>query len=124
MARHAAHVADAVTSNAKGRLDIKAVEGRVTVNGRTRVTFLVARQAKERMPGHARFWRVYRRQKQSGLLAILRLDEANRAIADHVLIPATQFTKNYLRFSNQAALPAGTHRFETLVEVTRVLEHC
>ena len=115
--RHAVQVADALRSNVKRPSGIEAVEGHLTINGRTRVTFLVARQGKQRKPGHATYWRVYRRQKQSSLLAVLRLDAANRAIEDYVLIPASAVTKRYLRFSNRG-LPANAGRFDTLAELT------
>jgi DNA invertase Pin-like site-specific DNA recombinase len=117
-ARHAAHVADALRSNAKRPSGMGAVGGRLTIDGRTRVTFLVARQGKQRKPGHATYWRVYRGQKQSGLLAVLRLDKANRAIEDYVLIPAAAIVKNYLRFSNRVALPGSAVRFDTLAQLT------
>lgn len=119
-ARHAIDVADALRSKTRRPLDIKAAEGRLTIDGRTKVTFLVARQG-QRQPGHVRYWRVYRRQRQSGLLALLRLDEANRAVEDYVLIPASAIAKRYLRFSTRAALPANADRFDTLAKLTEEL---
>ncbi len=104
--------------SAKRPSGVAAVEGHLTIDGRAKVTFLVARQGKQRKPGHATYWRVYRRQKQSGLWAVLRLDETNRAIADYVLISASAIAKRYLRFSNRAALPASAARFDTLAKLT------
>ena len=109
---HATKVADSLKSNVTARTEIVAREHTVRVNGKLRITFLVARQAKKRQPGHATHWRVYRRQRLSGLLAILRLDARNREVADYVLTSASEMTKRYLRLSDReissSAIRLGT----------------
>jgi hypothetical protein len=114
-ARHALQVARALTSKARRRSKITAVENTVRVNEKVAITLLVARQAKRRKAGHAAHWRVYRRQKQSGLLAVLRLDAANRDVVDYVVIPSSEMTTRYLWLSNPVRLPAI--RVDTLPEL-------
>jgi ABC-type branched-subunit amino acid transport system permease subunit len=56
-------------------------------------------EAKKLKPHHATHWRVYRRQKVAAdMLAVLRLDAANREIADCVLVPSSAMTKRYLGY--------------------------
>jgi DNA invertase Pin-like site-specific DNA recombinase len=112
---HAAQVADALAPIAKRHADIAATGDSVTVNGKVRITFMVARQSKKRDPCHAAHWRVYRRQKRSGLLAVLRLNDANRDIEDYLLMPAASVTKNYLRLSKSIAPNAA--RMDTLADL-------
>lgn len=119
--KHAAHVAKSLTLGVKRPTNIVAFEHNVSVNGKVAITFLVARQAKKRQPRHATHWRVYRRQKLCGLLAVLRLDTANREVADYVLIPASEMTKRYLRLSD-TALASNAARLDTLVELIEELK--
>ena len=113
--RHATRLAEALTSNARRSANVVATDDSVTVNGKVRVTFIVARQSAKRKPCHATHWRAYRRQKQSGLLAVLRLDDANRDIADYRLVPASTMTGNYLRLSESEA--PNFARFDTLADL-------
>lgn len=117
-ARHAADVAEALSSNVRCRLEIDAVGACVMVNGRVRITFLTARQATRRASNHAAHWRVCCRRELSGLLAVLRLDEANRDIEDYVLLPASAMTGPYLRLTS-ASLAPGATRVKTLADLIR-----
>jgi len=117
LTKHAAYVAGALSTKAGHRSD----HCRVTINGRTKINFLIARQARKLKPAHAPHWRVYRRQKLSGLLAVLRLDAANQEIVDYVLLPASAMTKRYLRFPNQGLAPNAA-RFDTLDQLTREIK--
>lgn len=116
LARHAMQVADALTSNVRRDTKIDAVGGSVKVNGKVRMTFLAARQATKRKPCHATHWKVCRRQKLSGLLAVLRLGDANRDVADYVLIPSSEMAGPYLRLSNASLAPTAV-RLDTLAEL-------
>jgi hypothetical protein len=85
--------------------------------------FMVARQTKKLKPCHAAHWRVYRRQGiEADVLAVLRLDAANREIADCVLIPAVAMTKRYLRLSSVAKLPPQAARVEPVAEMVQALK--
>lgn len=110
--QHAMQTAEALASIVKPRAAIVATGDGVSVNGKVRITFVVVRQTAKLKPHHAPYWRVYRRQKLAGLLAVLRLDETNRKIADYVLLPATAVTANYLRLSMSLGLDVA--RFDTL----------
>lgn len=70
----------------------------ITVNGKTLICLIIARQTK-RGPNHAASWRVYRRKRLTGLLVVLRLDAANRSIGDYLVMPASSLAGNYLHFS-------------------------
>lgn len=52
------------------------------VEGKRVISFLVARRLARRGEHHGAQWKAYRRQISSGLLAVMRLDAANRAIED------------------------------------------
>jgi hypothetical protein len=72
----------------------------LTVNGKTRISFLIARHAKRR-PNHSSEWRLSHKQRLSGLLVIIRLDDNNKAIEDYLLLPASsRMTGPFLRFSD------------------------
>jgi hypothetical protein len=106
-ATHALQVAGALTSKARGGPSrITAEENTVRINGKVAITFLVARHARKRKASHAANWRVYRRQKQSGLLAVLRLDAANVHVLDYVVIAALVMKRRYLWLSNPVQIPA------------------
>jgi DNA invertase Pin-like site-specific DNA recombinase len=113
--KHATQVADALTSKGRRSLDIVATDTGVKVNGKLRITFVVARQTTRLKPCHAPHWRVYRRKELSGLLAVLRLDDANRNIADYLLLPASAVTGRYLRLSK--SVPSNATRLRTLADL-------
>jgi len=50
----------------------------LTVKGQTKITFLIAWQTAKRRQHHSSQWRLYRSQRPSGLLVILRLNDDNR----------------------------------------------
>ena len=117
--KHAIYTAQALASSA----DIVAIDHTVQMNGKPRVMFMVARQAKELKPGHAAHWRVYRRQKVAAdMLAVLRLDAGNREIADCVLVPSSAMTKRYLRLSTVADLPPQAVRVESVEDLVQALK--
>jgi DNA invertase Pin-like site-specific DNA recombinase len=116
LAKHATHMAGALASKRSGR--VSAVENRVAINGRVRITFLTARQSAKRKQCHATHWRVYRRQKLTGLLVVLRLDASNREIADYVLMPASEISGRYVWFSNGSLTPSAI-RLETEADLIR-----
>lgn len=121
LARHATDTADALASKGRGPARISAARNSVSINGRVRITFLAARQAAKRKPSHVTHWRVYRRQKQSGLLAVMRLDAANRGVTDYVLMPASAMTGPYVWLSNSSCGPVAA-RFDTLAELIQELK--
>ena len=92
----------------------------VKIEGKPRVYFQVARQLKKRGANHIASWRVHRRKCQSGLLVVLRLDEANRAIADYLILPSTKMTRPYLSFSTQN--DRGAVRLNTKAELTAAIK--
>jgi DNA invertase Pin-like site-specific DNA recombinase len=118
--KHAIYTAQTLASSGA---DIMAIDHTVQMNGKPRVTFVVARQAKPRKLGHAAYWRVYRTQKVAAdMLAVLRLDAANRKIADCVLIPSSAMTKRYLRLSTVADLPPKAVRVESVSDLVEALK--
>ncbi|GAB9241404.1 recombinase family protein [Bradyrhizobium diazoefficiens] len=95
-ARHATELAE-VLRNDRGLRPELAPDGiGVDVEGRRVVSFLVARRLARRGEDHAAQWKAYRRQISSGLLAVMRLDAANREIEDYVLLPASLKSGRYV----------------------------
>jgi DNA invertase Pin-like site-specific DNA recombinase len=109
--RHLTQAAEALRSDGDLQVDVDEDRASVTVNRKTKIFFLTARQTAKRKPNHVSYWRAYRRQELSGLLVVLRLDSANRKIEDYLTLPASKMRQRYLRFSNtllHGATRAGT----------------
>jgi DNA invertase Pin-like site-specific DNA recombinase len=111
IARHARQVAEALQEDLGLRTRIDETGISLTVDGRGKIFFVVARQAAKREAHHSGHWRVYRRNRMSGLLVVLRLDDSNRNIADYLLLAASMVTGPYLRFSD--GLTHNATRVET-----------
>jgi DNA invertase Pin-like site-specific DNA recombinase len=87
----------------------------VTLNGKPRICFKMARRIRRRGPNDMPSWRVYSRLGGSGLLVVLRLDEANKSIADYLVLPAKKVTARYLSFP--ARNDRGAVRVDTAEEL-------
>lgn len=72
------------------------------VGGARLVSFLVARRLAQRGEDHAPQWKAYRRQISSGLLAVMRLDAANKVIEDYVLLPSPSKAGRYVWLSSDS----------------------
>ncbi|MBU6464276.1 MAG: recombinase family protein [Bradyrhizobium sp.] len=83
------------------QIDVRRNFAFVEVDGKPRIYFEVARQLRKRGTNQLPSWRVHRRRGQSGLLVVLRLDEANESIADYLVFPTSKLTRRYLSFSAQ-----------------------
>jgi hypothetical protein len=55
------------------------------------------------------------------MLAVLRLDAANRQISDCVLVPASRMAKRYLWLASAADIPSAV-RVETVVEMVDAIK--
>jgi hypothetical protein len=58
----------------------------------------------------------------TGLLAVARLNDANRAIQDYLLLPAAERTEKYLRLSDTALARHRAVRFENFDELIREIK--
>jgi hypothetical protein len=67
----------------------------LAVNGERKVSFLTARQMKRRSVNH-RAVEGLSEKESLGMLVILRLDDANQAIGDYLLLPAKRRTRLHL----------------------------
>lgn len=92
------------------------------VNGERRVTFVVARQLTMRGPDHAPQWKAYRRQIQSGMFAVLRLNTTNSAIEDYVLLPTRLKAGRYVWLSDDSLSRHQAGRFRTFEELVREIK--
>jgi DNA invertase Pin-like site-specific DNA recombinase len=101
LATHARQLANALASTRRMHVHVDEENARVTVDGKGRVCFQTARHTVRRKPHHSADWRVHRRKGLSGLLIVLRLDEANKEIADYLVLPASKIRRAYLRFSDE-----------------------
>lgn len=99
-ARHATELAEAL----RGELGLQADPDGIglDVGGARVVSFLLARRLAHRGKDHAAQWKAYRRQISSGLLAVMRLDAANREIEDYVLLPAPLRSGGYVWLSSDS----------------------
>lgn len=99
-ARHASELAEVLRTDLCLQTELVLDGIGVDVGGERLVSFLVARRLPPRGEDHAPQWKAYRRQISSGLLAVMRLDAANRAIEDYVLLPASSRSGRYLWLSS------------------------
>lgn len=119
LTHHAERLSEVLKTNLG--LAVESAHGGIglDVNGERRVTFLVARQLTRRGPDHAPQWKVYRRQIQSGFLAILRLNTTNRAIEDYLLLPSRLKAGRYVWLSDDSLSRHQAGRFRTFEELVR-----
>jgi DNA invertase Pin-like site-specific DNA recombinase len=101
LASHAKQVAEAINSVECVQVDVDEKNARIAVKGKVRICFQTARHSVRRKPHHTADWRVHRREGLSGLLVVLRLDEANKEIADYLVLPASKIRRAYLRLSDE-----------------------
>jgi len=119
LARHATQVAGALRGGLRLQASVDGNGVSLTVNERLRVSFLTARQLDKRSSRHASQWRAYRAQIPSGLLVVVRLNDANRAIQDYLLLSASASAGPYLRLSEASLARHNAVRFENLRELIR-----
>jgi DNA invertase Pin-like site-specific DNA recombinase len=119
LTRHATQVAEALRVDPGLEAGVDKDGVGVTVNRKRRVSFLTARQLAKRDAGHAAQWRAYRRRMPSGLLAVIRLNDANKAIQDYLLLPALRRTGPYLRLSDTSLARYKAVRVDRLDELIR-----
>jgi DNA invertase Pin-like site-specific DNA recombinase len=101
LATHAKQIAEALKSTKRVPVHLEEENACVIVKGSGRICFQIARHSPRRKPNHLAEWRAHRKKGLSGLLVVLRLDEANRGIADYLVLPASKITSAYLRFSDK-----------------------
>jgi DNA invertase Pin-like site-specific DNA recombinase len=97
--RLATELAEALRTDLGLQVDLVPDGIGLDVGGARVVSFLVARRLAHRGKDHAAQWKAYRRQISSGLLAVIRLDAANRQIEDYVLLPAPLRSGRYVWLS-------------------------
>jgi hypothetical protein len=118
---HAKQVAEALISTERVQVHVDEESARVTVKGTGRICFQIARHSVRRKSHHSAEWRVYRRDGLSGLLVVLRLDEANKGIADYLVLPASKVARRpYLRFSDENVHDAI--QFKTMPELVACIK--
>ncbi|AWM07619.1 recombinase family protein [Bradyrhizobium symbiodeficiens] len=88
-----------------------------TVNGRLHISFALARYATNIGPNCVPFWRTYTYRTPSGLFAVGRLNSANRAIQDYVLLPYSKGRATYLRLSDMGLPRLQATRVATFAEL-------
>ena len=91
VARHATQVAETLRTEHGLQSAIEHSGAGLMVNGKLTVTFLAARRLAKRS-NHAAQWRAHRSKISAGLLTVLRLNEANKAVQDYVVL--TRFGGN------------------------------
>ena len=89
LAKHATQVAEALKIKQGIKAVIEQSRTRLMVNGKLKITFLVARRLPKRGANECPHWRAYRGETSAGVLVVLRLNELNKAVKDYVVIPAS-----------------------------------
>ena len=85
----------------------------LTINGKLTISLYVARC--QRAAGGWLRWIVRRRVNLRGdLIIALRLDLAGRNVVDYLLLPATNFPKERMEFSERNRLRLDACRFDTV----------
>lgn len=100
--RHASELAEVLRTDLGLQPELVLDGIGLDVGGERLVSFLVARRLAQRGADHAPQWKAYRRQISSGLLAVMRLDAANRAIEDYVLLPPPLRAGRYVWLSSDS----------------------
>src|SRR4051794_11412816 len=100
--RHATELAEALRTDLGLQVYLVPDGIGLDVGGARVVSFLVARRLAHRGKDHTAQWKAYRRQISSGLLAVMRLDAANRQIEDYVLLPAPLRSGRYVWLSSDS----------------------
>lgn len=100
--RHVTELAEVLRTELGLQADLVPDGIGLDVAGARVVSFLVARRLAHRGRDHAAQWKAYRRQISSGLLAVMRLDAANREIEDYVLLPAPLSSGRYVWLSSDS----------------------
>ncbi|TWB07191.1 recombinase family protein [Bradyrhizobium stylosanthis] len=115
--RHAGQLAQVLKDDLG--LAVESAHGGIglDVDGQRKITFLAARQLAKRGPNHAPQWKVYRREIRSGLLAILRLNAANDAIEDYLLLPSQLEAGRYVWLSDHSLSHHQAACFRTLEQL-------
>ncbi|OKO74851.1 hypothetical protein [Bradyrhizobium sp. AS23.2] len=113
MTEHAGRLAEVLKVNLG--LSVESTHGGIGLDlkGERMIAFLAARQLTTRGPDHAPQWKVYRRQIRSGLLAVLRLNAANDAIEDYLLLPFRLKAGRYVWLSDDSLTRHHAARFAT-----------
>lgn len=101
-ARHAIELAEILRADLGLQVELVQDGIGLDVGGARRVSFLVARRLANRGEDHAPQRKAYRRQISSGLLAVMRLDAANKAIEDYVLLPFPLKAGRYVWLSSDS----------------------
>jgi DNA invertase Pin-like site-specific DNA recombinase len=120
LTRHATEIAKALHIGRPEGKDVYSVG--LTVNGRRKLSFLIARQLTKRGANHCAQWRVSRKHNPSGLLVILRLNGSNQAIEDYLLLPAKSRTRLHLAFSDQSLARHNAIRVNDVGELVREIK--
>jgi hypothetical protein len=122
LATHATQIAEALRVDPGIKVAVDKDGFGLMVNAKRQVSFLLSRQLAKRSASHAAQWRAYRRQMPSGLLVVIRLNEANEAIQDYLLLPpSSERAGPYLRLSDTSLARHKAVRVERLDELIREL---
>ncbi|MEH2499550.1 DNA invertase Pin-like site-specific DNA recombinase [Bradyrhizobium sp. AZCC 1678] len=122
LAKHATQMAEALSVEQKLQPVVEQSRVGLTINGKLKVTFLAARHLAKRGANHAPQWRAHCSKITSGLLVVLRLNEANKAVQDYVVLPASGGSGAYVRLSDAALIRQKAARVDSLDELIREIK--
>jgi DNA invertase Pin-like site-specific DNA recombinase len=124
LAKHASLLAEALRMEPKIKEVIEQSRAGLIVNGKFKITFLVARRLPKRGPNEAPHWRAYRGEFPAGVLVVLRLNERNKAVKDYLVIAASwgTGTGGWISLSDITLARDRAVRVESLDEVIREIK--
>ncbi|MEH2503702.1 hypothetical protein V1290_002513 [Bradyrhizobium sp. AZCC 1578] len=124
LARQATQVAEALKIEPRIKAAIEQSRASLLVNGKLKITFLVARRLPKRGANESPHWRAYRGKVSAGVLVVLRLNEFNKAVKDYLLIPASWGTGTgaWVTLSDKALARETAMHLDSLDEVIREIK--
>ena len=121
LAKHAAQVTETLRIEQKAGSILQESRACLTVNGKLKITFVVARRLPKRGPNESPHWRAHRGEISAGVLVVLRLEELNKAVKDYLVIPASwgAGTGAWVTLSDKTLAREKAVRVDSLDEVIR-----
>ncbi|MDE5454216.1 recombinase family protein [Bradyrhizobium sp. CSA112] len=130
LAKHANQVAETLRIEQSIKAVVEQSGAGLMVNGKLKITFLVARRLPKRGPNESPHWRAFRGKTSAGVLVVLRLNELNTAVKNYLVIPASWGTGTgaWVTLSDSVLARENAVRVDSLDEVirqikTRLLEY-
>jgi DNA invertase Pin-like site-specific DNA recombinase len=123
LAQHAAQVAETLRREQGPLSKIENSSADLMMNGKLKVTFMVARQLKKKNANHVAQWRANRSKMSACLIVVLRLNDTNKVVQDYVILPAPRGSgRPFMRLSESLLASWKARRVDRLDELIREIK--